>query len=70
MAVGLTGILTGLDPVAVKLFVPSVTVTVYGEDPPVTSIFKFVVEPLQILVFPVKTEALGGVGTNIIKSSK
>ena len=61
VAVGLTEILTGLGPVAVKLLVPSVTVTVYGDVPPVTATLKLLDEPEQIVASPLNTEDVGGV---------
>ena len=38
---------------------PSVTVTVYGEVPPVTATLKFVEAPAQIVASPLKTDAEG-----------
>ena len=40
---------------------PSVTVTVYGEVPPVTATLKLLDEPEQIVASPLNTEAVGGV---------
>ena len=45
------------------MFVPSVTITVYGGFPPVTTIFKFVEDPMQIVslaLLTLKTEAVIG----------
>ncbi len=52
--------LTGLAPVAEKLFVPSVTITVYGAVPSVTATLRFVEFPAQIVASPVKTDDDGG----------
>ena len=40
---------------------PSVTVTVYGDVPPVTATLKLLDEPEQIVASPLNTEDVGGV---------
>ena len=40
---------------------PSVTVTVYGDAPPVTATLKLLDEPAQIVASPLNTDAVGGV---------